>query len=68
MKSLDSIATVFFNAYYRNEWSKDGEPNIKSLSIDEAYKVQDLVTQKSYPKGHFMGAGSTEIEALSNFT
>ncbi|MHC4104410.1 MAG: 2-keto-4-pentenoate hydratase [Planctomycetota bacterium] len=51
MKSLDSIATEFFHAFYRKEWFEDGDPYINSLSIAEAYEVQNLVAQKRIELG-----------------
>ena len=51
MKSLDSIATDFFHAFYRKEWIGGKEAYIGNLSIAEAYEVQNLVAQKRIELG-----------------
>ena len=51
MKSLASIATEFFHAFTHKQWLADGEDYIGEISIADAYKVQDLVTQKRLALG-----------------
>ena len=51
MKSIDSIAEDFFNAFYRKEWLGEDEPTVINLSISEAYEVQALVAQKRVELG-----------------
>lgn len=45
MKSLDSIAEDYYHAFYNKEWLGDAS-SVSKLSMEEAYIVQDLVTQK----------------------
>jgi|GEM_PF-3190863 len=62
MKSLDSIAKDFFHAFYTKEWPADGEPNINSMSIAEAYAVQDLVAQKIMELGESIAGFNVSID------
>ncbi len=50
MQTLDSIATAFYQSFYRQEWRGDGAA-VTRLSIEEAYVVQDLVTRKRVASG-----------------
>lgn len=50
MEKLDIIAASFFDSFYNKEWNGDDDL-VKGLSINEAYEVQDLVTQKRIAAG-----------------
>lgn len=55
MKILESIATDFYHSFYKKEWSGE-EESVRSLSIEEAYEVQDLVTKMRIESGeHIAG-------------
>ncbi|SVD57858.1 uncharacterized protein METZ01_LOCUS410712, partial [marine metagenome] len=49
--NFDSIAADFFHVFYEKEWLGDEEDRISRLSIADAYKVQDLVTEKRIEAG-----------------
>ncbi len=72
MKSLNHIAEDFYHSFYCKEWpGKDVA--IKRLSIEEAYKVQDLVTKKRIASGeriagYKVGCTSTAIRKQFGLT
>lgn len=51
MKSLALLADQFFHAFYRKEWLGECEPAISTLSLAEAYQVQNMVAQKRVEAG-----------------
>jgi len=51
MQLINVFAEKFFEAFYEREWRGEIEPHVSLLSIAEAYKVQDLVTQMRIDKG-----------------
>lgn len=51
MKAIDSLANKFYDAFYKRKWTGELEPPVSELSIREAYKVQDLVTQMRIHRG-----------------
>jgi 2-keto-4-pentenoate hydratase len=50
VKTLESIATDFYNSFYQKEWHGD-KTSVLNLSIEDAYQVQDLVTKKRINSG-----------------
>jgi 2-keto-4-pentenoate hydratase len=55
MKSLESIANDFYDSFYKKEWHGD-ENSIRNLTVQQAYEVQDLVTEKRIESGeHIAG-------------
>lgn len=50
MKTLNSIATDFYHAFYNKVWLGD-KASVTGLSIAEAYEVQDLVAGKRIQSG-----------------
>lgn len=55
MKTLASIATDFYHSFYKKEWNGEDD-SVRSLSIQEAYEVQDLVTKRRIEAGeHVVG-------------
>ncbi len=45
------LANKFYEAFYRREWTGEPEPPVFTLSINDAYEVQDLVTRMRVNKG-----------------
>ncbi len=55
METLRSIAADFYHSFYYKEWIGK-EDLVKRLTIEEAYKVQDLVTEVRIESGeHIVG-------------
>ncbi len=50
MNSLDQIALDFYHSFYHKQWSGEAMA-VKGISMEEAYKVQDLVTEKRIEAG-----------------
>ena len=68
-KRLESIATDFYDTFYRKEWLGDGAV-VTNLSMDEAYEVQDLVTKKRIKSGELVAGfkvGCTSEAIRSQF-
>ena len=51
MKSIDTLARKFTQAFYERGWSGELEPPVSGLSIAEAYAVQDLVADMRVQRG-----------------
>lgn len=52
MENLDTIANFFFGAFHQARWNGlEGGCQISELTIDDAYQVQDRVTQKRIASG-----------------
>ena len=51
MSSLDHLADQFCRAFYERSWPGDSEPEVENLSLEDAYKVQRLVTRKRLELG-----------------
>ena len=51
MKHIPLLANKFIHAFYDGEWRGELEPNIDSLSIAQAYEVQDLVAEMRTQRG-----------------
>jgi 2-keto-4-pentenoate hydratase len=51
MKHIPLLANKFIHAFYNREWRGELEPNIDSLSIAQAYEVQDLVAEMRTQRG-----------------
>lgn len=50
MKIIESIASDFYHSFYLKEWYGE-QALVLDLSIEEAYDVQDLVTEKRIESG-----------------
>ena len=51
MQLVDTLAQDFFEAFYTGRYSGDTSLPIADLSLDEAYLVQDKVTEKKIESG-----------------
>jgi len=51
MKHIPLLANKFIHAFYDRQWRGELEPNIDSLSIAQAYEVQDLVAGMRTQRG-----------------
>lgn len=51
MKHIHLLANKFIHAFYDKEWRGELEPSIDSLSIAQAYEVQDLVAEMRTQRG-----------------
>ena len=51
MKIIESLAQSFFDVFYTGKFSGDPSFDISELSLDQAYRVQDSVTQKRIARG-----------------
>ncbi len=65
MKNYEALANDFFHFFYHKGWHGD-ENTLKRLSVEEAYTVQDIVTQKRIkigesPAGYKVGCTSPSI-------
>ncbi|MGI9293860.1 MAG: 2-keto-4-pentenoate hydratase [Pseudomonadales bacterium] len=50
-ESIDALANKFMHALYEGYWQGEAAPPITSLSIAEAYQVQDLVADMRIQRG-----------------
>jgi 2-keto-4-pentenoate hydratase len=51
MKKIESLAQCFFDVFYTGKFSGDPSFDISKVSLDQAYRVQDSVTQKRIDRG-----------------
>jgi len=66
-QTLESIASTFHRSFYHKAWHGD-EASVRNLTSDEAYAIQDLVTQKRVRSGEVVagykvGCTSRAIQA-----
>jgi 2-keto-4-pentenoate hydratase len=51
MKIIETLAQCFFDVFYTGKFAGDPSFNISEVSLDQAYRVQDSVTQKRIDRG-----------------
>ena len=73
MKMLEQFANNFFDAFYQKKWLSEHTASMATLSLAEAYQVQDLVAQKRIAAGeavvgYKVGCTSTAIRSQFGLT
>ena len=51
MKIIEALAQCFLDVFYTGKFSGDPSFDISEVSLDQAYRVQDSVTQQRIDKG-----------------
>ena len=51
MKIIETLAQCYFDVFYTGKFSGDPSFDISEISLDQAYRVQDNVTQKRIERG-----------------
>lgn len=51
MNKIDNLAEQYCEAFYQRKWTGAHEPRLRGLSVEEAYAVQDRVTQMRVTRG-----------------
>ena len=51
MKLVETFAQKFLDTFYRGAWAGELTPDVSKLTINESYKVQDLVAQMRTERG-----------------
>lgn len=67
MKDLNKIAENFLNVFYQLEWPKDEPFDFANLTIEESYRVQDIIASRRKDKadeiiGYKVGCTSAAIQ------
>ena len=50
-KLINELAKRFYHTFYQNCWPTKQKPDLRELSIDQSYQVQDIVTNMRIEKG-----------------